>query len=150
MLIYTIGHSTRTLSELIKLLKNCGIEIVVDVRRFPSSKKFPYFRREYLEDQLERNGIEYFWLGDSLGGYRKGGYDRYMKSNDFKEGIADLLSIAKKGKTAIMCAELLWFKCHRRFISDVLLKLGYKVVHIVDEKRTYEHRLREKSLELFD
>jgi uncharacterized protein (DUF488 family) len=149
MIIYTVGHSTRTLKELLHLLKNYGIEAVVDVRRFPGSRKFPHFKREFLEDYLERNGIEYYWLGDLLGGYREGGYEKYMESEDFREGIKELLEIVQKRRTTIMCAELLWFRCHRRFISDELLKLGHRVLHILDEKRIYEHKLRGESPELF-
>ena len=142
MLIYTIGHSSRSLDQFIKLLKKYGIKRVIDVRRFPVSTKYPHFNRENLEKSLKSSKIKYFWLGDLLGGYRSGGYEKYMETDQFKEGIEKLLSITLDRKTAIMCAEIVWFRCHRRFISDHLVGMGHKVVHIIDEKRIYEHKLR--------
>jgi uncharacterized protein (DUF488 family) len=141
-MLYTIGHSTRSMAEFIELLKEYNIDAVVDVRRFPGSKKHPHFSRENMNLVLGKHSIKYFWLGELLGGFRKGGYDEYTNTEEFRKGIEDLIKITKQGTTAIMCAEIVWFRCHRRYISDKLVQLGYGVVHIVDEKRTYEHKLR--------
>ena len=142
MKIWTIGHSTHSFEDLISLLKHYGLEILVDIRRFPSSKKFPHFNQEYLQSQLPDLNINYIWLGDDLGGFRKGGYTKYMNTETFKEGLNKLLTIAKSGRTAIMCAEIVWFRCHRRWIAEQLVMDGYEVIHIIDDKKTYVHKLR--------
>jgi len=147
MKIYTLGHSIRSLEELIVLLKRYKIETLVDVRRFPVSKKYPHFSKDFLKDELSKSSINYIWL-EKLGGFRRGGYKNYLKSEDFKKGITEILDIAKKGRVAIMCAEVLWFKCHRRYISNELVNLGFKVIHIIDEKRVYEHKIIEESRKL--
>ena len=140
MLFYTIGHSTRRIEEFIKILRKYGIKLVVDVRRFPVSRKFPQFNREELSKSLKENGIDYFWLGDLLGGYRSGGYRRYVKTDDFKRGIKRLIEVAIDGKTAIMCAEWSAMRCHRWYISDALARLGHEVVHIINVKRCQTHK----------
>ncbi|MCP8308559.1 MAG: DUF488 domain-containing protein [archaeon] len=140
MRIYTLGHSTRSLEELIGLLEKHKIETLIDVRRFPTSKRYPHFNKDFLIHELSKSCINYIWL-ERLGGFRRGGYKKYLKSEDFKKGIEELLDIAKKGRVAIMCAEALWFRCHRRYISNELVKLGHKVIHIIDEKRVYEHKI---------
>ena len=138
--IYTIGHSNRKLADFIKLLKQYSIEFLIDVRRFPTSKKYPWFMKENLKVNLEAIGIKYIWLGKLLGGYRSGGYLKYMETEDFKNGVNTLVKLASKYRIAIMCSEKLWFKCHRKFISDILKNLGFKVIHIIDPKREYEHK----------
>ena len=140
--IYTIGHSTRELSQLLSILKAYGVEILVDVRRFPRSRKNPQFNREQLKAELEKAGIRYCWLGDLLGGFRRGGYKEYTKTSSYKQGIKTLIELSKSGTTAIMCAEALWFRCHRRYISDTLASMGIEVVHILSETRSYRHKLR--------
>ncbi len=116
------------------------IEVIADVRRFPTSKKYPHFERQNLQSELEKNKIGYFWLGEFLGGYRKGGYQLYLQSEVFFQGIQELITIAEKQTTAFMCAEKLFFRCHRRFISDQLFQLGWKIIHIYDEKTIYPHK----------
>ncbi|MEM3437548.1 MAG: DUF488 domain-containing protein [Nitrososphaerales archaeon] len=138
--IYTLGHSIRSLEELIMLLKKYGIETLIDVRRFPVSKKYPHFNKDFLIDKLSKLSINYIWL-EKLGGFRKGRYKNYLKSEDFKKGIAEVLDIAKKRRVAIICAEAFWFKCHRRYISNELVNLGCKVIHIIDGERVYEHKI---------
>jgi len=138
-LIYTIGHSNRSLDKFIDILKFFRIETLIDVRRFPKSIYNPQFNKENLNIILHQNNIEYFWI-EKLGGFRKGGYLEYMNSKEFKEGLKRLIEIAKKKKSAIMCAEILWFKCHRRFISEKLASLGFKIVHIYDKNKIYEHK----------
>jgi uncharacterized protein (DUF488 family) len=139
--VYTVGHSTRSLPEFLRLLKAYSVRVLVDVRRFPGSKKFPHFNRENLEAVLPRKGIRYLWLGKSLGGFRKGGYREHLKTPEFKTGLEKVTETAAEASAAIMCAEALWFRCHRRFIADRLARRGFTVLHILDEKRTYLHRL---------
>ncbi len=140
MTIYTVGHSTRDLNEFIALLKKYGIRQLFDIRRFPTSKKYPHFRRETLQDALPAAGIEYHFLGDELGGYRTGGYEKYMQSDLFLKGIERLLATARDGEACLMCAEMLYFRCHRRFVADYLMSHGIEVRHIVDEKRIIPHQ----------
>ena len=128
--IWTIGYSGRTKKAFLELLKDYGIEILVDVRHFPTSKN-PDFRREALEEWLPENGIRYVWLGDLLGGYRRGGYERYMGTPAFREGIEKLLQIAREGRTCIMCMERDPRYCHRRFIAAYLEAMGVRVIHIL-------------------
>lgn len=144
MRIYTIGHSTRSAEEFLALLNNYKIDIVMDVRRFPQSQKFPQYNQQGLEKYLKKSGIKYCWLGDSLGGYRKGGYEKYTKTAEFKEGLNKLLSCARAGQAAIMCAEALWFRCHRRFIAEALVRKRHKILHILDAKHTYEHKFKKQ------
>ncbi len=144
-LVYTIGHSNREFSEFTELLASYDVSVVVDVRRFPTSRKFPQFKLEFLKTNLPKHGIGYVWLGDKLGGFRAGGYLNYMKSREFSEGMKELLKIVelvKKGYVAVMCMEKLWFRCHRRFIADTLVNLGYEVMHIIDAGRVAKHKLR--------
>ncbi len=141
-MIFTVGHSTRTLEELVRILSSHKITAVVDVRHFPVSKKFPWFSRENLEKELEKHGIKYFWLGEELGGYRKEGYINYTKTDTYKKGIKKLLEIAKKERVAVLCAELVWWRCHRRFIADTLLEHGEEVLHIWDEKHVEKHEYK--------
>jgi len=128
--IWTVGYSGRTRDSFLRLLKDYGIEILVDVRHFPTSKN-PDFRRESMEVWLPENGIRYVWLGDLLGGYRRGGYERYMGTPAFREGIERLLQIARQGRTCIMCMERNPKYCHRRFIAAYLEAMGIRVVHIL-------------------
>jgi len=130
--IFTIGHSTRSLEEFLSLLKHFKISILVDVRRFPTSK-LEHFKKEKLEELLKREGIEYIYLGKELGGYRKGGYKSYTKTKEFKDGIEKLLKVAEKGRTAVMCAEKWVFRCHRRYIAEELVRRGIRVIHIIDK-----------------
>jgi uncharacterized protein (DUF488 family) len=154
--IYTIGHSTYKWDKFLNLLKCYGIEAVVDIRRFPTSQKFPHFAQPSLKEGLEKEGIFYFWL-EKLGGYRRGlgnrspnialrakafrNYADYMLTSDFESGLKQLLEINTKHRTSLMCAERLYFRCHRRMISDFLVALGFEVIHIEDETHTRLHKL---------
>lgn len=129
MRIYTLGTSTRSLEEFMGLLRQEGIMQVVDVRRFPRSR-FPHFSRENLEGSLKRAGFRYFWLGDLLGGYRKGGYEAYMATEAFQKGLSKLKAIAEKGATAFFCCERVPWRCHRRFIAKRLREEGWEVVDL--------------------
>jgi uncharacterized protein (DUF488 family) len=127
--LWTIGYSNRSVNTFLELLKEHEIQVLVDVRHFPTSK-MEHFKREQMEKWLLENGVEYVWLGKELGGYRKGGYKRYMRTKMFREGIKKLLDIASQKKTCIMCLEPNPKYCHRRFIAAYLERKGVKVIHI--------------------
>ncbi len=133
--IWTIGHSNRSIPEFVSLLKEHRITLVCDVRSFPTSK-VEHFRRERMEEWLPRVGIRYVWLGESLGGYRSGGYVNWMKTEMFKQGISDLIKLAKKNNVCIMCMEVDPRYCHRRHISRYLQQMGVKVTHIIKRGQT--------------
>ncbi len=136
--IYSIGHSNRTLDELVSVLKRYGVETLADIRTYPRSKRNPHFDREALERELPASGIEYMWIKE-LGGLREGRYEEYMKTTSFREGL-DMLASAASGKTtAFMCAELDWRSCHRSFVSHALHSRGWEVVHIYDDKESEPH-----------
>ena len=128
-IIYTIGHSNRSLRELLKILKYYKIDVVVDVRRFPKSKN-EAFIRENLERELPRHGITYIYLGDLLGGFRRGGYEKYMETDEYLQGITRLLELAEMHTVVIMCVERNVKACHRRHISRTLKEAGVEVIHI--------------------
>ena len=136
--VYTVGHSTRTLKELIKILAQYKVKVVIDVRRFPKSRKFPYFNKENIQEKLVEHGIEYVHLPE-LGGFREGGYKSFTQTDEFKNGLKKLLTLISDNTAVIMCTEKFFWRCHRKFIADELVKLGYKVIHILNSK-TYEHK----------
>lgn len=155
--IFTIGHSTRTLDEFIALLREFKIEVLVDIRRFPGSRRLPHFNRESLEKSIPAAGIEYIWLED-LGGRRSGpdlaksqnpglrhpafrNYADYMQTEQFQKTVERLIQIATEKTTAIMCAEKLFWKCHRRLLSDYLIAHGAAVEHIMESGRLQPHKL---------
>ena len=130
--IWTIGHSNRSLETFLNLLNEHEIQVLADVRRFPTSK-LERFKREALEKWLPKQGIEYVWLGEELGGYRRGGYKKHMRTKLFREGIKKLLGIARTKRTCIMCMEVNPKYCHRRFISAHLERKGVRVIHIINK-----------------
>lgn len=151
--IWTIGHSTHTLDEFIAMLKSFEIEMVADVRSFPGSRKFPQFNKEALEISLPQNKIQYVHL-KQLGGRRKvspdskntswrhpafRGYADYMETKPFCEGIKTLEEIASRQRTAYMCSEAVWWRCHRSMVSDFLKAKGWKVMHIMGTGKANEH-----------
>lgn len=149
-LVYTLGTSTRAGEEFIELLSNHDVEVVVDVRRFPSSR-FEHFRREKLERLLLEAGIDYIHMGEELGGYRRGGYQDFTTTSEFQSGLQKLEEIARKRSTAIICAERFPWRCHRRFIALELEKRGWQVSHIIDKGRNWVPRKRsanDKQLKL--
>ncbi len=117
------------------MLKEHRIEVLVDVRRFPTSKA-EHFKSEAMEQWLSEQGIEYVWLGKELGGYRHGGYKAYMRTKLFKDGIERLSEIARQKRTCIMCMEPNPKYCHRRFITAYLENTDLKVVHIIAKGQT--------------
>jgi uncharacterized protein (DUF488 family) len=134
--IYSAGTSTRSEVEFIELLRAYGIKTVVDVRRFPTSK-FGHFRRENLEVFLRKEGVSYVYLGKELGGYRKGGYESYLLTEEFAQGLNKLEAIGLQESAVFVCAERLPWRCHRRFIGNALRGKGWEVVHIIEKDRIW-------------
>jgi len=139
-IIFTLGSSNRTFEEFVELLRAYAVEMVTDVRSFPTSK-FPHFKREILSKTLGEQGLGYYYLGKELGGYRKGGYEAYTQTYEYLRGLELLERLASRCRCAILCAERLPWRCHRRFIGRSLQERGWKVVHIIDEKRVWEDRV---------
>lgn len=155
--LFTIGHSTRSLDEFLSLLREFKIAVLIDIRRYPGSRRFPHFNRQSLEKTLPAGGIEYLWLED-LGGRRSGpgideslnpglrhpafrNYADYMQTEQFRSVVMQLISIAPEKTAAIMCAEKLFWKCHRRLLSDYLVTQGILVEHIMESGRLQPHKL---------
>jgi uncharacterized protein (DUF488 family) len=151
--VWTIGHSTRSLAEFLALLAKYRIEAVADVRRFPGSRRYPQYDRVALQESLAEHQCEYQWL-PALGGRRRPapdspniawrnasfrGYADYMQTAGFAAGLDQLLDLARRLRTALMCAESLWWRCHRSMIADALRARGIDVVHILDEKHSTLH-----------
>lgn len=151
--IWTIGHSTRTLQAFLDVLAEYRIEAVADVRRFPGSRRYPHFAQDALSETLPSHGIAYQWL-PKLGGRRPvqsdspndawrnasfRGYADYLASAEFAEGLDALLALARQRRTAMMCAEAVWWRCHRALIADVLRVRGIEVVHIIDATHSMAH-----------
>lgn len=135
VVLWTVGHSNRTVKYFLDLVKEHGIEVLVGIRRFPTSN-VEHFKREKMEKWLAEHGIEYVWMGEELGGYRRGGYNAYTKTEQFREGIVKLLELARHKMVCIMCLEPNPKYCHRRFISTYLERHGVKVVHILKKGQT--------------
>lgn len=160
--IFTIGHFTRDLASFSRVLQAHEIRLLEDIRAFPMSRRHPHFNRENLELWLPEIGTEYVWEKD-LGG-RRGkqmpadqspniamrnpsfrNYADYMLTDKFRAAIDRLVPRAEKANTAIMCAELLYFRCHRMLVSDYLVSKGHTVLHIADEKPPKEHALTKEA-----
>ena len=150
--IYTIGHSNHEPGAFLKLLHQKGIQILVDVRSSPYSRYVPHANRETLARTLHAGGITYRWLGDRLGGKPNGiaaDYDKLRASPVFREGIADLLSLAEEGCTTIMCAEGDHRQCHRyRLITPALLDQGIHVLHIQPDGTVIDEEEEPRQLAL--
>src|ERR1700733_2475257 len=154
--LYTIGHSTRTIEELISALQTHQIQTLVDIRAFPLSRRLPQFNRDSLEQSLAAEGIRYVSM-TALGGYRKKiledspnialrnqsfrNYADYMLTPEFDHAMAELLALAESSRTAYMCAERVYFRCHRMLVSDWLLAHGHEVLHIDAEGPVKPHKL---------
>ena len=159
-ILYTIGHSTRSLDELIAALQAHQIEALVDIRAFPMSRRLPQFNRESLEYSLLAKGIRYVWM-KALGGYRKAileespniglrndsfrNYADYMLTPEFEEAVAELIKLAETSRTAYMCAERVYFRCHRMLVSDWLVAHGHEVLHIDAEGPVKAHKLTSEA-----
>jgi uncharacterized protein (DUF488 family) len=154
--LYTIGHSTRTLGEFISVLQAHSIETLVDIRSFPMSRRLPHFNRESLDESLANAGIKYLWMKELGGRIKKirddsphvalrspsfRNYADYMLTPDFQQGISKLLYLAQHARMAYMCAERVYFRCHRMLVSDWLVAHGHEVLHIDAEGPARPHRL---------
>ena len=170
--IYTVGHGTRTADELVAVLQEAGVQRLVDVRRYPVSRRNPHFSREALQKWLPQHGIVYDWRGETLGGRREHenpntrhpalrnkafqGYADYMDTSEFRNAILELADEAARDSIAIMCAETLWWKCHRRMISDALHAQRNEVIHLIKpgDRNTHkpieEMRVDEKGWPVYD
>jgi uncharacterized protein (DUF488 family) len=160
--IYTIGHSTRDLADFSRVLQAHDVRLLEDIRAFPMSRRYPHFNRDHLELWLPEIGSDYVWEKD-LGGRRNKqmpadespnialrdqsfrNYADYMLSAPFSAAIDRLVERARKQRTAIMCAEQLYFRCHRMLVSDFLVSRGHNVLHIMDEKPPKEHALTKEA-----
>ena len=151
--IWTIGHSTLSIDQFIAGLAAFEIRLLVDVRSFPGSRRYPHFNRENLQTSLTAAGVDYLHMPE-LGGRRKTrpdsqnvawrnesfrGYADYMETAAFREGIERLLDLARERRTAIMCAEAVWWRCHCSLIADYLKAAGVNVTHILGENKSDEH-----------
>ena len=134
--IYTLGTDRRTEEDFIEILLSYNIQYLIDVRRFPKSK-IPIFRRENLEPLLQQEKLEYHFLGQELGGFRKGGYLAYIRTEDFIRGIDILESLALQKLSVIICAERFPWKCHRKWIARELHRRGWEIEHIIDKGKAW-------------
>ena len=151
--IWTVGHSNKTFEDFLQLLNSQSIRVLADVRRFPASRRHPHFNREQLAASLAREGIEYIHFPE-LGGRRPTrpdspnnawrndafrGYADYMMTEPFQRGIERLIALSASKRTAVMCAEALWWQCHRALIADYLKAAGHQVIHILGAAKIQEH-----------
>ena len=157
MTLYSIGHSNQPLEHFLALLAAHSATAIADVRSFPTSRRWPHFTREALAGALQQHGSAYEWL-PALGGRRSArpgyvsphsawtvaafrNYADYTETAEFAAGLEQLLTLARRQRTAFMCAEALYWRCHRRLIADQLVVRGYRVLHIESATRIAEHRL---------
>jgi uncharacterized protein (DUF488 family) len=152
-IIWTIGHSTRPFEEFVSMLVAFQIQHVVDIRRFPGSRRFPQYNKEALSESLLNHDIKYTHL-EALGGRRNPetdshntawrvkafrGYADYMETDDFKKACDELEDLAKQSRCAYMCTEAVWWSCHRALLSDYLKVNGWQVMHIMSKEKAQEH-----------
>lgn len=159
--VHTVGHSNRTVEELVGVLAAAGIRVLVDVRRVPYSARWPQFRREPFAAALASAGVEYVWEGEALGGRRDwtpaaarhvaledrsfAAYAAHMETDAFRSGLDRLLALAERAPVAILCAERSPENCHRKFIADRLVAAGVEVVHLLDAGERVPHRLQQSA-----
>ena len=151
--VWTVGHSTRTAEAFVALLRAHRIEAIADVRRYPASRRHPHFNSATLAAVLEDAGLHYLPMPE-LGGRRRArpdsrntvwrdasfrGYADYMETAAFEAALEKVIAHAATTRTAIMCAEALWWQCHRQMIADALKALGHCVLHIIDARNVTEH-----------
>jgi uncharacterized protein (DUF488 family) len=153
--ILTIGHSTRSFSEFLELLQNNDIGSLIDVRKAPQSRRMPHFSKDYLAELLPQHRIGYLHE-PGLGGFRKPaarsentgwknksfqGYADYMETSEFEQALDGVIEVAKDRRAALMCAEAVWWRCHRMLISDALTIRGWRVLHMGLGDEPKDHRL---------
>ena len=169
--VYTVGHSTRTVERFIEILLASGVNVLVDVRRFPKSARNPQFNTESLRSDLSKYGIRYEWF-EGLGGRRDGAGDRslnkcwrsksfrnyadHMETDTFRQAARELIELVSENRVAVMCAEATYWRCHRFLISDYLKAEGVRVMHLLDVNQSTEHefsdcaRVRNGKLTYYD
>lgn len=156
LVLFSIGHSTHPIERFLELLRTHRIAVLADVRSYPGSRRWPQFKASELERSLAAHDIGYRWM-PALGGRRRGtrpdsphlawtneafrAYADHMDTADFELGLAELIRTAAGAATAFMCAEGLWWQCHRRLLADRLLVAGHSVRHIMPDGRLAEHSL---------
>ncbi|HEX6261639.1 MAG TPA: DUF488 domain-containing protein [Actinomycetota bacterium] len=160
--VWTVGHSTHPIETFLELLRGAGIRRLVDVRTAPGSRRHPQFGREALAASLEQAGVGYEWRGEELGGWRKArpdsrhtalrsagfrGYADHMESESFREALDGLLDEAEERPTAVMCAEALWWRCHRSMIADAVAARGHEARHLMPDGSIAPHRPRFSRVE---
>lgn len=155
--LLTIGHGERTLDAFLELIDDFEIAVLADIRRFPGSRRHPQFNREALAQALSRHGVRYVWF-EALGGRRRSpkgavspnaglrnsafrSYADYMQTDAFRGALEDLLDLAVQERTAVMCSETLFWRCHRRLLSDLLFARGVTVKHILGKNQLRDHQL---------
>jgi uncharacterized protein (DUF488 family) len=155
MQVHTVGHSTRSLAELVETLRHHGVDLLVDIRGFPRSRRTPQFDAESLEADLPALGLGYVHVPE-LGGRRRAreespntgwrnksfrGYADHMQTETFRAGVDRLVALAEQSSPAIMCAEAVPWRCHRSLVGDALLVRGVEVVDIMSTSTARSHRL---------
>lgn len=148
-IVYSVGHSNRTLDELLELLNVPQVRTLVDVRRYPGSRRHPQFNRTEMSGFLLRHGVLYHHLGKELGGMIDGSYEAYMRTPPFLRGLQMLEDLADSTVTAILCAERDPTECHRRHIADALVDRGWRVIHLLSAEERLDHRPRDQQRALF-
>lgn len=158
--LYTVGHGNRTLDELLSLLLGAGIQILVDARAHPRSRRHPHFSEEPLRAAVKKAGMAYHWAGRQLGGMRQPragslhaalkedglrGFADYMDTDAFQTAAAQLARLAARAPLAILCAERMPERCHRSLIADYLTLQGMRIIHLIEEGDAREHRLRPEA-----
>jgi uncharacterized protein (DUF488 family) len=163
-LVDTVGHGARSLGAFVELLHSAGIRRLIDVRTAPGSRRHPHFGRDALSASLPENGVAYEWWGRELGGFRRPrpdsphsalrveafrGYADHMETPEFADALQRLVAASAEEPTALMCAESVWWRCHRRMIADALDVAGCDVLHVMDGGRLEPHR-RSDALRVVD
>jgi Uncharacterized conserved protein len=159
MQIFTIGHSTRSSDELVALLREHGISLLADIRRFPGSRRYPHFASEAMAAWLPENGIAYIHMPE-LGGRRKPladsrntawrneqfrAYADYMASDEFRAAIEKLVALGEEKRVAVMCAEAVPWRCHRNLVADELVRRGIEVIHVIGRNAAHRHVMNQHA-----
>ena len=141
MEVFTLGHSLRSPEEVRSLLATLQAGCLADVRRFPGERKNPGFGLEAIEKACLDLGVTHVALGRDLGGARAEGYREYVDTDTFRHGLAELMDLARRKRTVILCREAFYFRCHRKYLSDELVRAGWNVTHVLDSERSFRHRV---------